>query len=224
MDDERPAGVASRATMYFPPEPVDAVASDAKHRLADAVRRLIEGVVDVDAAAAGHEALEPLVDAVEAVNARLASLPSLPSAGQRRMSSMHTAEGSLSERSPFVGRSNPVAAPLHLEADGDVVRGWAVYGQAYEGGVGDMHGGVVAAAFDDLLGCAQMVAPIAGRTGTLTVRFRSVSPIGARIDYEGRLDRVEGRKIFCSGSAHAGGTLLAEAEAVFVAPATRPPH
>jgi predicted thioesterase len=49
------------------------------------------------------------------------------------------------------------------------------------------------------------------------VRFRAANPTGRRIDYEARLDRVEGRKVFCSGAARCEGRLLAEAEAVFVA-------
>jgi acyl-coenzyme A thioesterase PaaI-like protein len=115
-----------------------------------------------------------------------------------------------------------MAAPLHLEMDGDVTRGWVVYGPAHEGSPGDLHGGVAIAAFDDLLGCAQMVGTTTGRTGTLTVRFWAAHPVGRRIDYEVRLDRVEGRKVFCSGEARCDGTLLAEAEAIFVAPAAPP--
>jgi len=63
-----------------------------------------------------------------------------------------------------------------------------------------------------------MVEPAAGRTGTLTVRFRAAHPIGEPIDYVGRLDRVHGRKMYCSGEAHGGDKLLAEADAVFIAP------
>jgi acyl-coenzyme A thioesterase PaaI-like protein len=105
--------------------------------------------------------------------------------------------------------------------DGDVTRGWAVYNHAYEGGAGDMHGGAVIAAFDDLLGCAQMVGPVTGRTGTLSVRLLSPSPIAQRIDYVARLDGVEGFKAFCSGEAWCGDTLLAKAEAIFVTPRNR---
>jgi len=61
---------------------------------------------------------------------------------------------------------------------------------------------------------------VAGRTGTLTVRYRAVSPIGRRIDYTGNLDHVDGREVFCRGTARCGDTLVAEAEAIFVAPPT----
>ncbi len=202
-----------RAPVYFPPPAPDLAAMEAKHGLAETIRALAEACVCVDSSGAGVAALAAVQRLLDVARQRMEVLPGLVidrSAG--------IAELSLAERSPFVGKSNPLAAPLHLEFDGVTTRGWAVYGHAYEGGPGDMHGGAVVAAFDDLLGCAQMVGPVAGRTGTLTVRFRARSPIGKQIDYEGRLDRVDGRKSYCSGEARCDGVLLAEAEAVFVAP------
>jgi len=214
FDDQ--SGVGARArSVYFPAEHPDPAGLQAKHQLADAIRGLADGVVRLDAASAGEDAIRPVLEAVENARRRLEALPTISGTGTMTGRSV---ESSLRERGPYVGLSNPLAAPLHLEVVDGVTRGWAVYGAPYEGGTGDMHGGVVAAAFDDLLGCAQMVGPVAGRTGTLTVRFRSPSPIGARIDYEGKLDGVEGRKSICSGVARAGDTILAEAEAVFVAP------
>ena len=204
--------------VYFPPPPADAAAMEAKHDLADLVRQLIEDVLLLDAAAAGADAVVEATAGVERARAALAALPSLRG---RPVEAWPEGERPLIERGPFVGRSNPIATPLHLERDGEITRGWAVHRSAVEGGVGDLHGGVVAGVFDDLLGAAQMVGPVTGRTGTLTVRFRSPSPVGQRIDYEARLDRVEGRKAFCSGTARAGDVLLAEAEAIFVAPRDR---
>jgi hypothetical protein len=106
--------------------------------------------------------------------------------------------------------------------DGDVIPRWAVYGRAHESRSGDLHAGVAMAAFDDLLDCAQMVGTTVGRTGPLTVRFRAAHRVGRRINHEARLDPVEGRKVFRIGEARSDGLLLAEAEAIFVAPPPRP--
>jgi hypothetical protein len=203
-----------RPKVYFPDPPSDPGAMAAKHRLADVLRSLNELCTTVDASASGTAALEDAAALLAKAKSRLEALPSLDR-------SAWTSETTLAEVGPFVGTGNPIAAPLHLELDGNLTRGWAVYGHAYEGGTNDMHGGAVIAAFDDLLGCAQMVGPVTGRTGSLTVRFRAASPIGRRIDYQARLVRVEGRKAFCSGEAYCGDVLLAEAEAIFVAPAGR---
>jgi acyl-coenzyme A thioesterase PaaI-like protein len=198
-------------SVYFPEPPLDPAALEAKHRLADALRLLVEACTTVDASVVGAGSLDEVTAVLDAAGERLAALPRIP---------LNTggAEAALAERGPFVGVANPLAAPLHLEMDGNTTRAWAVYGHAYEGGVGDLHGGVAMAAFDDVLGCVQMVGPTVGRTGTLTVRFRAAHPIGERIDYVGRLDRVHGRKIYCRGEARAGNKLLAEADAVFIAP------
>jgi acyl-coenzyme A thioesterase PaaI-like protein len=105
---------------------------------------------------------------------------------------------------------------MHLEVDGDVVRGHATYGPAYEGPSGFVHGALVTGAFDELLGQVQMLSGSAGFTGTLTVRLHRPTPLARRIDYEGAVDRVEGRKIFCRGRSTCDGELLSEAEAVFI--------
>ena len=87
---------------------------------------------------------------------------------------------------------------------------------AYEGPIGHLHGGFVAAAFDELLGFAQTASGRAGYTGTLTIKMRRPTPLKEPIRYEARVERVEGRKIFCRGTIHAGDRLCAEAEAVFI--------
>ncbi len=53
-------------------------------------------------------------------------------------------------------------------------------------------------------------------TGTLTVRYRRPHPLHTRIDFEGELLRIEGRKIFTAGRSSAHGELLAEAEGIFI--------
>jgi len=51
--------------------------------------------------------------------------------------------------------------------DGELTRGWAVWTEPYEGPANTLHGGFVAAAFDDLMGFAQVASGTAGYTGTL---------------------------------------------------------
>ena len=96
-------------------------------------------------------------------------------------------------------------------SEGELTRGWAVYRAPYEGPPGCLHGGFVAAAFDDLLGWAQMASGKAGFTGTLTIKMRRPTPLEERIDYEAGVDRVQGRKIWCWGKSRCGSQLLAEA-------------
>jgi len=62
-----------------------------------------------------------------------------------------------------------------------------------------------------------------GMTGTLTVRYRRPTPLHAPVEFEARLDRVEGRKNFTSGVLKGpDGEVTAEADAVFISvPAER---
>jgi acyl-coenzyme A thioesterase PaaI-like protein len=81
-----------------------------------------------------------------------------------------------------------------------------------------VHGGVVALVFDELLGCVVVVNALGGFTGTLTVRYVSLTPIGQPIRMRAWIDRSEGRKTWAKGTMHHGETLCAEAEGVFISP------
>jgi hypothetical protein len=47
--------------------------------------------------------------------------------------------------------SKPASAADAVAARGNVLRGCATYSRAYEGPIGNVHGGFAAAAFDDLM-------------------------------------------------------------------------
>jgi acyl-coenzyme A thioesterase PaaI-like protein len=187
----------------------------AKHALVDEVRRLINAVTMLDVNVLdGPGPVSGLAATVSRVVAGVEALPRL--AGGPADAGGDDAR--LLERSGIVGMSNPLAAPLHVWLEGDRVVGWAVYPQQYEGPPGCVHGGFVAAAFDDLLGAAQTLSGTAGFTGTLTVRMVRPTPLLARIDYEGGVTGVSGRKILVWGNARHAGEVVASAEGVFVTP------
>jgi acyl-coenzyme A thioesterase PaaI-like protein len=79
-----------------------------------------------------------------------------------------------------------------------------------------VHGGIVAAAFDELLGMTQSLSGQPGMTGRLTVTYRLPTPLHRDLRFVGTLERVEGRKIFTRGRCFDGGTLTAEAEGLFI--------
>jgi hypothetical protein len=202
---------------FLAPElaPADELRRDAKRRLVTETRRLIEEVALLDAADCDDAVIDELTHRVSGAADAVADLPSC-----RRHGGLFSSPGfasALLERSPVSGVSNPVAAPLRLWPDGDVTRGEATFGAAYEGPPGIVHGGMVAGAFDELLGMAQVASGLAGFTGTLTVKFRAPTPLHTRIEYEGGVDRVDGRKIHAWGTSSAGGKVIGESEAIFIA-------
>ncbi len=85
-----------------------------------------------------------------------------------------------------------------------------------------MHGGYIAGAFDEVLGAAQTYSGNPGMTGTLTIKYRSPTPLHTPLRMVGEYVRSEGRRVYTEGSLWAGDRLCAEAEGIFVSvPATR---
>ena len=125
--------------------------------------------------------------------------------------------GSFFDQSPLIGLANPLAPPVAIGQTGEATATARVtFGSAYEGPPGHVHGGFVAAAFDEVLGYAQSLSGAPGMTGTLTVRYRKPTPLHKELLFEASLLRVEGRKIFTEATVSAEGVLTAEAEGIFV--------
>jgi len=123
-------------------------------------------------------------------------------------------------QSPIRGRENPVAPPLELEtvrgAEGPRVRARARLGLAYEGPPHGVHGGWVAALFDEVLGALQGLAGAPGVTGVLEVRYRHVTPVEEELRFEAWIESQRARRIVARATCHAGDTLTAEAKGLFV--------
>lgn len=210
-------GQQSAATgRWWPTHPASSDRRSARHGLADEARELLRLVSQLETESCDLDTLAAAKARMAEVRDLLASLPDLSSHGGA--CSAPGDDANLFERSPVSGWANPLAAPLQLEFDGETTYGHAVYHDAYEGPPGNVHGGVIMAAFDELLGVAQAASGLAGFTGTLTVRMRRPTPLHQRIDYEAGVESVEGRKIIAVGRASHGAELLAEATGIFIAP------
>lgn len=190
-----------------------------RRRLAAAMRIVIARLVESDAPEAE---LAAAADSLERYAERLATHPR-PSRYEGWAETSPAGDvGGFFDHSPLIGLSNPLSPPIELraEADGKSVLGRAVFGPAYEGPPGCVHGGYVAAAFDEVLGFANALSGTPGMTGTLTVRYRRPTPLHTELRFEARYDRTEGRKIFTSGKLFAGESLCAEADGIFISVGT----
>jgi hypothetical protein len=122
------------------------------------------------------------------------------------------------ELNPLSGISNPLAPPLNIWIDGAEAHGRATLGWVYEGPPGSVHGGYVAALFDQFMGMAQAIGGQPGMTGTLSIRYRRRTPLNTELHLHGRVTGIEGRKTFVLATLHADGELTAECEGTFVRP------
>lgn len=124
------------------------------------------------------------------------------------------------DQSPLSGLSNPLSPPLVLSydpADSGRLQGHVNFGTAYEGPPGFVHGGYVAAVFDELLGATQSLSGTQGMTAHLGIDYRSPTPLGQDLVMHGWVEGIEGRKIRSRATIHAGDLLCAEAAALFIA-------
>jgi acyl-coenzyme A thioesterase PaaI-like protein len=217
LPDESPAERLRRGLAWVRDQPLDARQAAAR-RVGESVRVAIERLTATSAPP------EVLLEAAE----RMAEVVDLLEGYRSQRQYEGFAEGSgaghdqgFFDWSPLMGMANPHAPPIYVDVEHDVVVGRAHFGSAYEGPPGCVHGGVVAAAFDDVLGLTQSMSGQMGMTGNLTVRYRRPTPLHTDLRFEGRLDSVSGRKVLTSGSLFAEGRLTAEATGLFV---TVPPE
>jgi acyl-coenzyme A thioesterase PaaI-like protein len=202
----------ARGSAEKPPPPPGPWAE--RRRLASVMRTVVERLYTTDAPAAE---LARAADALEAFAAAVAALPRRTRAHEGYSEAANAGDvDAFFDDSPLIGLSNPLSPPIHLRVEGGRVFGTAVFGSAYEGPPGCLHGGFVAAAFDEVLGFAQSLTGNPGMTGTLTIRYRAPTPLNTQLAFEAWVDRVEGRKIFARGTVRAGALLTAEAEGIFI--------
>src|SRR5215472_11376484 len=183
-------------------------------RLAGAMRRVIDHLVQV---AAPEDDLSAAADARERYAKRLSKYPISRSYEGFAESANAGDPHAFFDHSPLIGIANPLAPPVRLAVLGEKVEGRVTFGVPYEGPPGHVHGGFLAAAFDEVLGMAQSLTGNPGMTGTLTIRYRRPTPLLTELVFEAWVDRVDGRKIFTHGTVSTNGPLTAEADGLFVA-------
>lgn len=185
----------------------------ALHRLADGVRGILHRLVQTSAPV---PMIEEAAAELEQLAARFADHPNA-SIYEGFAEAANAGEPfAFFDHSPVQGGANPLAPPLEVWLEGETVVGAATFGAAYEGPPGCVHGGFVAAAFDELLGATQSLSGAPGMTARLVVNYRSPTPLHTALRFEGTLDQVDGRKIHTSGRLYAGDVLCAEAEGLFI--------
>ena len=190
----------------------------ARLRLAEALRPIITMTVS---GTPDDDAMLAAADAVEQLGAELAARAGT----DRRIRQPPDADRPSVEyfpTSPIAGILNPIAPPVRLEVvpgdDGGVpeIRATAWFDYPYEGPPSCVHGGVIAATFDEILGAANMVSGNPGMTGTLTVRYRKPTPLRTDLRLEARFLRRDGRKIHTWAGMYHGDVLTAEADGLFI--------
>ena len=198
------------------PEP-DAAACE---RLAAAARRAIEQVRRTAAPAQTLDEAAALLERAAALLEPYAAAAPFAQSGLDASRPLATfLRGGPAETfpySPVIGPRNPLAPPVHCEMRDGEIHARVRFGAPYAGAPQLVHGGVIAAVFDEVLGVLGVMHDRGGVTGMLSIKYRSPTPLEQELRLVGRQGRVEGRRVHAHGELYCGETLTAEAEGIFI--------
>jgi acyl-coenzyme A thioesterase PaaI-like protein len=114
------------------------------------------------------------------------------------------------------GSSNPTGVELDVRFEDKEVIADFVLRRAFEGAPGRAHGGIVAAAFDDVTGFVIGRVQEPAFTGELTVRYLAAVPVDQALEIRARLDGRERRKLFISAELRTGDEIVATCRAIYI--------
>jgi len=120
------------------------------------------------------------------------------------------------ELSPLIGKSHGGSIPLKVWIEKGEGRAAVICDWRFEGPPRCLHGGYVAALFDEFLGWVQMLSGGAGATKNLSVTYHKPTPLNVELTLRARLTSVEGRKVRVAGEMYAGDVMTASAEGLFI--------
>jgi acyl-coenzyme A thioesterase PaaI-like protein len=170
--------------------------------------------------AAHDPADEELASMAETANGLTRSISDAPR--RDRLALMRNSpEGSILGGSGFEDRavggwSNPTGVELDVRFDNGEVIADLVLRKAFEGAPGRAHGGIVAAAFDDVTGFVIGRLQEPAFTGELTVRYLAAVPVDEPLEIRARLDGRERRKLFISAELCTGDAVVATCRAIYI--------
>lgn len=188
----------------------------AKRRVADAIKQLTEALIT---STPSIEQMDSFATQLETTAREFGESPRIYGRHDWTASGEHGSHGQIShELNPIAGWSNPLAPPLNSWIEDDICHATCVCGWAYEGPPGSVHGGYVAALFDQFLGMAQLMGDRPGMTAYLHVNYHARTPLNTELRLKGWYEKIEGRKNFIRGEMYADGEMTASAEGLFVQP------
>lgn len=117
------------------------------------------------------------------------------------------------------GDDAPVGLHVRVVAgEGFTVTAEMIVDDWMQGGPGVIHGGILTAAFDEVLGTAPLLIGVPVVTGHLEIDFAAPIPLGSRLHFDAEVVAKERRKVLVRGRAHLGdpGRPVAAASGIFI--------
>ena len=115
------------------------------------------------------------------------------------------------------GAVNPFTIGARYHRDGDEAVGRVTIGRCFEGPPDRVHGGVLCAIFDEVMGSVfRATGTASGFTGELKVRFEAAAPLGVELEFRARQVGSKGRRQFVEAEGVGPDGQFASATATFV--------
>lgn len=115
------------------------------------------------------------------------------------------------------GELNPFGMGARYYRRGDEAVGFATLGPCFEGPPERVHGGVICAIFDEVMGSVfRATGTPSAFTGELSVRFEAPAPLETELEFRARLVDSKGRRQFLEGEARSPEGRFASASATFI--------
>lgn len=114
------------------------------------------------------------------------------------------------------GPGSPAGFELVSYRKGDEVAGQMNIGRLGAGAPGRAHGGLIAAALDDLMGHVLVLQATPAYTVKLDTEYLAASPIDEVIEVRAWLESRERRRLVIKAEARAGGNVTVRAEGLFI--------
>ena len=114
------------------------------------------------------------------------------------------------------GEEHPTGLHMKVTARGDRVEGSFLVTEHHQGAPGLAHGGVIAAAVDEAMGFLIYLLAAPAVTAHLEVDYRKPVPVGARLDLETTVERIDGRKIYSVLTGRIDGEVHVEARSLYL--------
>ncbi len=189
---------------------------EARYRAAAALRDLNDAFARADTT---DDALDELIAAARLQGAALDAAPRRDRMALMRNSMTDsfpaTTNSGFSDRA-VAGLSNPASIDIDVRFEEAEVVADVVLRKMFEGAPGRAHGGIVAAAFDDVTGFVIGFLREPAFTGELTVRYVAPVPIEKHLEMRARLEHREDRKLFITAEAKDGEQIVATCKATYI--------
>ena len=116
------------------------------------------------------------------------------------------------------GSENEHGLNLEARIEGDLVVSDMQFAPRFQGGPGVVHGGAVAAFFDDLMGFVPVAHLVPAVTARLEIDYRRPIPLGISVRGEAWLTERDGRKLWARAvGVDSAGEIFVETRALYLA-------